>query len=232
MAHAFCNHRNANTVTHNKSHPKEQRHECQVIYPSNPSHRDVLQHEPDSIECRVLVSEHVFHTNAQSKQKSHFNMEEYSHHHPQAIGPVATLLACWSMGIRNPEPSIRVFLTVCVIVAGVAISSIGELRFVLTGFLIQGAAVIFEAYKNALQQSLLGGKISMSSMTLLYYFAPACTLINAFYILCFEYSELQTRTPAHIGPLVILANGCLTFALNIASVTVVSSRTLRALVKS
>ena len=140
----------------------------------------------------------------------------------KAIGPVATLLACWSMGIRNPEPSIRVLLTVCVIVVGVAISSMGELRFVLTGFLIQGAAVVFEAYKNAMQQSLLGGKTKMSSMTLLYYFAPACTVINAFYILIFEYAALQIRQPANISPLVILANGFLTFGLNIASVTVVS----------
>lgn len=140
----------------------------------------------------------------------------------QAIGPVATLLACWSMGIRNPEPSVRILLTVCVIVIGVAISSIGELQFVLAGFLIQGAAVVFEAYKNALQQSLLGGKMKMSSMTLLYYFAPACSIINAFYILIFEYSSLQSRKPSNIGPLAFLANGCLTFALNIVSVTVVS----------
>jgi len=140
----------------------------------------------------------------------------------QAIGPVATLLACWSMGIRNPEPSIRVLLTVCVIVIGVAISSIGELRFVLTGFLIQGAAVLFEAYKNALQQHLLGGKAKMSSMTLLYYFAPACTIINAFCILFFEYTTLITTKSPDIGPLVFLCNGCLTFALNIAAVTVVS----------
>lgn len=98
----------------------------------------------------------------------------------------------------------------------------GELRFVLSGFLIQGVAVVFEAYKNALQQSLLGGKTKMSSMTLLYHFAPACTAINAFYILLFEYSTLQTRKPSNIGPLVFLANGLLTFALNIASVTVVS----------
>jgi hypothetical protein len=140
----------------------------------------------------------------------------------QAIGPVATLLACWSMKIYNPEPSMRVLSTVCVIVTGVAISSLGELRFVLLGFMIQGAAVIFEAYKNALQQFLLNGKSKMSSMTLLFYFAPACTLINAFWILVFEAEGLRKRNSSGIGPLVFLANGCLTFALNIASVTVVS----------
>jgi hypothetical protein len=138
------------------------------------------------------------------------------------MGPVATLLACWSIGIRNPEPSIRVLLIVCVIVAGVALSSIGELQFVLTGFLIQGAAIGFEAYKNALQQVLLGGKSKLSSMTLLYYFAPSCTVINAVYILVFEYPALQTRAPSNIGPWVWVANGILTFGLNIASVAVVS----------
>ena len=138
------------------------------------------------------------------------------------MGPVATLLACWSMGIRNPEPSITVLLTVCVIVTGVAISSIGELRFVLTGFLLQSAAVAFEAYKNALQQLLLGGSANLSSMTLLYYFAPACTAINLANILLFEYSSLQLRAPSNISPWIWLANGILTFGLNIASVTVVS----------
>ena len=140
----------------------------------------------------------------------------------KAIGPVATLLACWSMGIRNPEPSVKVLITVCVIVIGVAISSLGELRFVLAGFLIQGAAVVFEAYKNALQQSLLGGKSQMSSLTLLYYFAPACAVINAIYILLFELTALKTARPSRIGPLIFLANGILTFGLNFASVTVVS----------
>lgn len=135
---------------------------------------------------------------------------------------MATLLACWSIGIRKPEPSARVLLTVCVIVIGVAISSMGELRFVPMGFFIQGAAVIFEAYKNALQQSLLGGKANMSSLTLLYYFAPACTVINSLYILSFEYSALQVRETSIVGPFVLLANGFLTFGLNIASLTVVS----------
>jgi len=64
----------------------------------------------------------------------------------QAIGPVVTLLACWSMKIYNPPPSMRVLLTVITITSGVIISSLGELHFVLVGFLIQGAAVVFEAY--------------------------------------------------------------------------------------
>lgn len=115
----------------------------------------------------------------------------------------------------------RVLITVCVIVAGVAISSLGELHFVFMGFAIQGAAVVFEAYKNALQQFLLSGKTKMSSMTLLYYFAPACTLINTLWIIVFEAEGLRKRGDSGIGPGTFLMNGCLTFALNIASVTVV-----------
>jgi len=125
------------------------------------------------------------------------------------------------MKIYNPEPSVRVLFTVVVIVFGVAISSLGELRFVLVGFLIQGAAVIFEAYKNALQQLLLTGQTRMSSMTLLYYFAPACTGINAFWVLVFELKGLQQEGTGGISPRIWLANGFLCFALNIASVTVV-----------
>lgn len=141
----------------------------------------------------------------------------------KAIGPVATLLACWSIGIKNPVPSLRLLLTVIVIVCGVTISSIGELRFVLGGFLIQGAAVIFEAYKNALQQSLLTtGQTRMSSITLLYYFAPACTIINAVWVLVFELQGLQLKGRSGISPVIWFSNGFICFALNIASVTVVS----------
>jgi len=125
------------------------------------------------------------------------------------------------MGIRNPEPSFRVLGTVLVIVFGVAISSLGEIHFVLTGFLIQGAAVISEAYKNALQQFLLNGKAKMSSMTLLYYFAPACTAINSLCILIFEMEGLEKSHEIGIPAWVFLANGLLCFGLNIASVTVV-----------
>lgn len=138
------------------------------------------------------------------------------------MGPVATLLACWSIGIRNPEPSIRVLLTICVIVIGVAISSFGELQIVVMGVVTQTAAVVCDAYKNALQQYLLGGKLKMGSLTLLYYFAPVCTAINACYILIFEAAALRVDHTHHIGLWTLLANGVLTFGLNIASVAVVS----------
>lgn len=125
------------------------------------------------------------------------------------------------MKIYNPPPCIQVLLTVLTITAGVAISSWGEMHFVLIGFVIQGTAVVFEAYKNALQQFLLSGKTQMSSMTLLYYFSPACTLINLFWIIAFEMEPLQLRGGLGLNPWVFLANGALCFALNIASVTVV-----------
>lgn len=136
------------------------------------------------------------------------------------------------MGLRNPPPSYRVFSVVCVIVFGVMLASFGELKFALAGFLIQMAAVMFEAYKNALQQSLLGGKMNMSSMTLLYYFAPICTIFNFFFIVFFELDGLmrwhtQVADPREAGTdlnlWILLLNGALTFSLNIASVNVVSN---------
>jgi len=139
----------------------------------------------------------------------------------KALGPVATLLAGWSLGLRNPKPSLRVFVNVCVIVAGVMLASFGELKFVLAGLFIQLAAVVFEAYKNALQQYLLGGKINMSSMTLLYYFAPVCTLTNTILIIILEARRLQASAPFAVSPRIFLANGLVTFSLNIASVQVI-----------
>ncbi|RDW64043.1 hypothetical protein BP5796_10545 [Coleophoma crateriformis] len=147
----------------------------------------------------------------------------------KALGPVATLLACWSMGLRNPPPSMRVFVIVSVIVGGVMLASLGELSFVFMGFLIQLAAVAVEAYKNALQQSLLSGKLNMSSLTLLYYFAPICAVTNTFFIIFFERDAISDwqQQPSmadggfSLNPGIFLLNGILTFALNIASVNVI-----------
>ncbi|KAL3420062.1 triose-phosphate transporter [Phlyctema vagabunda] len=146
----------------------------------------------------------------------------------KALGPVATLLACWSMGLRNPAPSFRVFFVVLTIVGGVMLASFGEVQFVLLGFMIQLAAVAFEAYKNALQQSLLSGKLNMSTMTLLYYFAPICVVTNSFFIYIFEWEHVvtwrQNVQPWQLQELnmgIFFLNGVTTFALNIASVNVI-----------
>jgi hypothetical protein len=142
----------------------------------------------------------------------------------KAAGPVVTLLACWSMGLRDPEPSVRVLSNLAVIVAGVVISSYGELHFVALGVVIQAAAILAEGYKNALQQYLLKGTGNMPPLTLIYYSAPACALINGLFVVGFEGTRIASVGTVIPSPAILLANGAFTFALNFASMAVVRSR--------
>lgn len=112
-------------------------------------------------------------------------------------------------------------MIICMIVFGVMLSSLGELKFVWLGFLLQCAGVVSEAYKNALQQFLLGGTRKMNSITLLYYFAPACTILNLACVIIFEIPKMQTVGFEGVSPWVFLVNGVLCFGLNLASIAVV-----------
>jgi hypothetical protein len=131
------------------------------------------------------------------------------------------------MGLRNPEPSMRVLMTVCIIVGGVMLASIGEVQFVMTGVILQLIAIVFEGYKHALQQSLLAGKKKMSSLTLLYYFAPACAVFNFLFVLIFEAQALRSLSATPITKWTFLTNAILTFGVNVASVTIVSLFTVK-----
>ena len=91
----------------------------------------------------------------------------------------------------------------------------------VAGVLIQLAAVVFEAYKMALQQVLLDGENSLSSMGLLYYFSPACTVAQVIFILIFGGADLHLKDLSKVGLPVFFLNGLLTFVLNVSSVTVV-----------
>lgn len=62
----------------------------------------------------------------------------------KAFNPVAILLICWAFRIQ--EINKKLALIVVMISTGVALTSKGELRFDLTGFLIQAAAVAVRNY--------------------------------------------------------------------------------------
>lgn len=98
---------------------------------------------------------------------------------------------------------------------GVVISSAGQIQYLATGILIQSAQIAFDAYKNALQQLSLNGKINLSPLAALYYFAPICTLSGVAGVVVFERGALQKAWPPKIPLWVVLSNGMITFSLNI-----------------
>lgn len=135
----------------------------------------------------------------------------------KAFTPVAILLISWSC--RLQDPSKRLSAIICMISTGVALTTQGELHFVMMGFLIQSAAIIFEAGRLVLIQTLLHN-LKMDPLVSLHYFAPACALINLA-VIPFTEGLAPFNAISRLGPLVIFTNAAVAFLLNVAAVFLV-----------
>ncbi|OKP12407.1 hypothetical protein PENSUB_2143 [Penicillium subrubescens] len=73
--------------------------------------------------------------------------------------------------------NLSIFATICVICAGVFVSSYGEMQFNILGIIIQCAGIVCEAIRLALSEVLLSPSgIKMDPLTALYHFAPVCMI--------------------------------------------------------
>ncbi|PBK90205.1 TPT-domain-containing protein [Armillaria gallica] len=135
----------------------------------------------------------------------------------KAFTAVAILLISWCFRIQEPNRKLGVI--VVMISCGVALASHGELRFNLIGFLIQAAAVAFEASRLVMIQILLHG-LKMDPLVSLHYYAPVCALINLVAIPFTEGFEPFYEL-ARIGPFILLSNALIAFLLNVAAVFLV-----------
>ncbi|KAJ7108535.1 TPT-domain-containing protein [Mycena epipterygia] len=135
----------------------------------------------------------------------------------KAFNAVAVLLISWTF--RLAEPNRKLALIVFMISSGVALTSHGELRFNLIGFLIQAAAVGFEASRLVMIETLLHG-MKMDPLVSLHYYAPICAVINLIF-LPFTEGLAPFYELARIGPLILISNACVAFFLNVAAVFLV-----------
>lgn len=140
----------------------------------------------------------------------------------KATTPVAVLLCSWSMGIS--QPSLKVFLNVSAIVVGVIIASFGEIKFVMFGFLLQIAGIIFEAMRLTMVQRLLSSaEYKMDPLVSLYYFAPVCAVMNFMVAIFWEVPKVSMEEVYHVGLFTFFLNGLVAFLLNVSVVFLVSS---------
>ncbi|KIJ61892.1 hypothetical protein HYDPIDRAFT_95632 [Hydnomerulius pinastri MD-312] len=137
----------------------------------------------------------------------------------KAFTPVAILLISWASRIQDPNRKLLVI--VCMISSGVALASHGELHFNLTGFLIQAAAVAFEASRLVMIQLLLHG-LKMDPLVSLHYYAPVCALINLA-LLPFTEGLAPFYDLGKIGAGVLISNAAVAFLLNVAAVFLVGA---------
>ncbi|GAB7351642.1 hypothetical protein MBLNU459_g2248t1 [Dothideomycetes sp. NU459] len=135
----------------------------------------------------------------------------------KATTPVAVLLATWGMGVA--PPNLKTLGNVSMIVVGVVIASFGEIQFKLTGFLFQIAGIVFEAIRLTMVQRLLSSaEFKMDPLVSLYYFAPACAIMNGVVALIIEVPKLTMDDLARVGYFVLLANALVAFLLNVSVV--------------
>jgi hypothetical protein len=131
------------------------------------------------------------------------------------------LIASWIMGVS--PLNLKTLGNVSFIVLGVIIASYGEIQFVMTGFLFQLAGVAFEATRLVMVQKLLSSaEFKMDPLVSLYYFAPACAVMNGIVSLIIEVPNMTWADVEKVGYFVFLLNALVAFALNVSVVFLVS----------
>lgn len=119
-------------------------------------------------------------------------------------------------------PNYKTLGNVSIIVLGVVIASFGEIKFVLTGVLFQLGGIVFEAVRLNMVQSLLSSsEFKMDPLVSLYYFAPACAVMNGLTFLVIELPKLTLADVQNVGYFVLLANAMVAFMLNVSVVFLV-----------
>ncbi|KAL2135066.1 hypothetical protein VTI74DRAFT_9882 [Chaetomium olivicolor] len=135
----------------------------------------------------------------------------------KAAAPVAVLLTSWAWGVE--EPSLKRFLNILLIVAGVALASFGEIDFSLAGFLFQLGGIVFEAMRLVMIQVLLSGDTQkMDPLVSLYYYAPVCAVMNVIIAIGSEANNFNPADLAKAGYGLLLLNAIVAFMLNVSSV--------------
>jgi len=135
----------------------------------------------------------------------------------KATTPVAVLFSTWTLGLA--APNMRVLLNVSVIVVGVIIASIGEIKFVAIGVIFQISGVAFEAIRLTMVQRLLSSaEFKMDPLVSFYYFAPVCAVMNGVIALFLEVPHMSLDDFSRVGYVTLLANAGVAFWLNVCVV--------------
>lgn len=89
---------------------------------------------------------------------------------------------------------------------------------------VQAAGILFEATRLVMVQRLLSSaEFKMDPMVSLYYFAPACAVINGVFTLFVEIPKMSMTDIYNLGITVLILNAFVAFLLNVSVVLLVSS---------
>lgn len=87
---------------------------------------------------------------------------------------------------------------------------------------VQACGIIFEALRLVMVQRLLSSpELKMDPMVSLYYYAPACAVINGALMAVVEVPNMKLSDFANVGIPLFLCNGVVAFLLNVSTVLLV-----------
>ena len=134
--------------------------------------------------------------------------------------PVAVLLTTWTLGVS--PVNLKTLGNVSLIVVGVVVASMGEIQFNMTGFMYQAAGIVFEAVRLTMVERLLSGSdFKMDPLVSLYYYAPACAVINGMVLIFTELPVLTMADIDRVGLFTLFSNASVAFLLNVSVVFLV-----------
>ncbi|KAL9040895.1 MAG: hypothetical protein Q9180_001632, partial [Flavoplaca navasiana] len=143
----------------------------------------------------------------------------------KGAAPIAVLLTLWAFGLESP--TFFKIINLSIIVFGIGLTSLGEIRFEFVGFLLQIFALFFEAFRLAFTQKLLkDDKYKMDPLVSLYYFAPCCAGLICMegllkMSLTGEWNAITWEEVKTVGVGLCMSNGLLAVGLNVASVLLI-----------
>ncbi|QLI70959.1 uncharacterized protein G6M90_00g066870 [Metarhizium brunneum] len=128
------------------------------------------------------------------------------------------LFVAWVAGTANP--TLTTVLNILWVVGSVILASTGEIQFSLVGFLCQTGGTVAESIRLIMIQLLLSNDgLKMDPLVGLYYFAPACCLMNILIALSTnEAANISWHVVQDIGAGLLFLNALIAFMLNIASI--------------
>lgn len=150
----------------------------------------------------------------------------------KSFTPVVTMVALFIAGLETP--TLRLIASVCIIAAGTALASVGELEFSLLGVAIMFVSESFEAVRLVMTQILLTG-MKFHPIEGLMYLAPSCSFwlfLGSLWLELPSMMETDAWNVVASRPLYFASAAVMGFAVNFLAYVVIqtaSSLTLKVL---
>jgi hypothetical protein len=139
----------------------------------------------------------------------------------KAFAPVIVLFVAWVWGVA--DPSVGDIINIMWIVSGIIMASLGEMDISWAGVAFQLSALIFEAVRVVMIQTLLSSEgLNMDPLVGIYYYAPVCAVLNLLIAGTIEIPSVSWEDVTQVGWIIFCLNALFAFLLNFVSLVLVS----------